>query len=112
MNIDNLSAKEIKNIVTKQREFFATGATLEYGFRREQLKKLLSALERWERTVKTFAESTDRMGKAIMRRVVERPAQIERGSYSYREQYCQGRDKKSSGSFEKMDASKKALHSA
>ncbi len=48
MNIDNLSAKEIKNIVTKQREFFATGATLEYGFRREQLKKLLSALECWE----------------------------------------------------------------
>lgn len=51
MNRKNMSAEEIRDIVLKQRDFFATGTTLEYAFRKEQLKRLLSALERWENKI-------------------------------------------------------------
>ncbi|MBR3853371.1 MAG: hypothetical protein IKM41_02305 [Tidjanibacter sp.] len=35
--------------VEAQREYFASGATLPYEFRRRQLKRLLEALAEWEK---------------------------------------------------------------
>lgn len=49
MKIINTSNEEIKNIVEVQREYFASGATLSYKFRKEQLKKLQKALKEWEK---------------------------------------------------------------
>ncbi len=47
--IKNTAQQRIKDIVTAQKEFFATGATLEYRFREQQLRQLLSAINRWEK---------------------------------------------------------------
>jgi aldehyde dehydrogenase (NAD+) len=47
MVVENFSQEKIKSIVAAQREYFASGATLSYEFRRKQLKILLLALERW-----------------------------------------------------------------
>ena len=49
MSIQNTPIGEIKNIVAAQREYFATNETLEYKFRKEQLKKLQAALKKWEK---------------------------------------------------------------
>ena len=49
MSIQNTPTSEIKNIITAQREYFATNETLAYEFRREQLKKLQAALKKWEK---------------------------------------------------------------
>ncbi|MBE6302762.1 MAG: aldehyde dehydrogenase [Bacteroidales bacterium] len=49
MKIENHSSERIKKVIEAQREFFASGATLPYEFRREQLKKLQSALKEWEK---------------------------------------------------------------
>lgn len=49
MNIKNTPVSEIKSIVAAQREYFATNETLEYRFRKEQLKKLQAALTKWEK---------------------------------------------------------------
>ena len=49
MKIENHSPERIGEIVEKQRAFFASGATLPYKFRREQLKKLQGALKKWEK---------------------------------------------------------------
>ena len=49
MSISNTPANEIKSIVAAQREYFATNETLEYGFRKEQLNKLKTALKKWEK---------------------------------------------------------------
>ncbi|MBQ8270418.1 MAG: aldehyde dehydrogenase [Bacteroidaceae bacterium] len=49
MSITNTESSVIKAIVKAQREYFATGATLEYKFRKEQLKKLQKALKTWEK---------------------------------------------------------------
>ncbi len=49
MKIENHSPERIREIVEKQRVFFASGLTLPYKFRREQLKKLLAALKKWEK---------------------------------------------------------------
>ena len=40
MSITNTESSVIKTIAKAQREYFANGATLEYKFRKEQLKKL------------------------------------------------------------------------
>lgn len=48
MKIANNSPESIKNIVAAQREYFASGATLPYEFRRQQLKKFQTALNKWE----------------------------------------------------------------
>ena len=45
--MENFSSEKIKSIVVAQREYFASGATLSYEFRRKQLKTLLAALEKW-----------------------------------------------------------------
>ena len=49
MKIENHSPERIKKIIEAQRVFFASGATLSYEFRREQLKKLQTALKKWEK---------------------------------------------------------------
>ena len=51
MKIENHSPERIKEIIEKQRAFFASGDTLSYEFRREQLKKLLEALKKWEKAL-------------------------------------------------------------
>lgn len=47
MAIENTSAEHISQIVKSQKEFFRSGVTLQYDFRREQLERLFSALKRW-----------------------------------------------------------------
>lgn len=49
MSIQNTPINNIKSIVAAQREYFATNETLEYKFRKEQLKKLQAALIKWEK---------------------------------------------------------------
>ena len=49
MKIENYSHEKIKEIIEAQRAFFASGATLPYEFRHEQLKKLQEALKKWEK---------------------------------------------------------------
>ena len=49
MSIKNTTEKEIKSILAAQREFFASNATLDRKFRKEQLRKLLHALNEWEK---------------------------------------------------------------
>lgn len=51
MKIENHSSERIKKVVVSQREFFASGATLSYTFRLEQLKKLQAALKKWEKAL-------------------------------------------------------------
>ncbi len=41
--------EQINHIVTAQREYFRTGATLDISFRRQMLKKLQNALVKWEK---------------------------------------------------------------
>ena len=49
MSIKNTSAERIDLVVAAQKEFFASGATLDYEFRREQLLRLQRALEQWQK---------------------------------------------------------------
>ena len=49
MSIENTPINNIKSIVAAQREYFATNETLDYKFRKEQLKKLQAALQKWEK---------------------------------------------------------------
>ena len=49
MKIENHSYDKIKGIIEAQREFFASGATRPYEYRREQLKRLQTALRKWEK---------------------------------------------------------------
>ncbi len=48
MSIKNTSDIEIQAVVAMQRSFFASNATLDIKFRKEQLKKLYKALKEWE----------------------------------------------------------------
>lgn len=49
MNIKNTDTAIIKEIIAAQRKYFASNATLGRKFRKEQLKKLLCALKKWEK---------------------------------------------------------------
>lgn len=49
MNIVNTSNEDIKRVTAAQRDYFASGTTLGYKFRMEQLKKLKRALKEWEK---------------------------------------------------------------
>ena len=49
MTISNTPVKNIERIIVAQREFFASNATLDRKFRKEQLKKLQRALKEWEK---------------------------------------------------------------
>ena len=47
MAIENTSPERIEAVVRAQREYFASGATLERSFREEQLRRLQQALHKW-----------------------------------------------------------------
>ena len=47
-DMEETSTERIQEIVRAQREFFRSGATLDIGFRRAQLKKLQAAITKWE----------------------------------------------------------------
>ena len=47
MAIENTSPERIEAVVRAQREYFASGATLERRFREEQLRRLQQALHKW-----------------------------------------------------------------
>jgi len=46
--MENTSRERIAEICGAQKEYFRSGATLDIAFRKEMLKKLLSAVEKWE----------------------------------------------------------------
>lgn len=48
MLMENSQAHNIPGIIESQRKFFGSGATLDIKFREEMLRRLLSALGRWE----------------------------------------------------------------
>ena len=47
MKIENTSTQRIEAIVRTQREFFLTGKSRKYDFRREQLQRLQRAMKQW-----------------------------------------------------------------
>ena len=49
MKIENTSTQRIEAIVRAQREFFLTGKSRKYDFRREQLQRLQRAMKQWAR---------------------------------------------------------------
>ena len=49
MSVENTSKERIVEIVAAQRAYFASGATLEYEFRRKQLQRLAKALKEWHK---------------------------------------------------------------
>ncbi len=49
MKIENTAIQDINGIINAQREFFASNATLDIKFRKEQLKKLQNAIKKWEK---------------------------------------------------------------
>ncbi|MBR5835527.1 MAG: aldehyde dehydrogenase [Bacteroidales bacterium] len=48
MKMENTSTEKIQEITKSQREYFLTGATLDIKFRKDMLKRLSDAMERWE----------------------------------------------------------------
>ena len=46
--MENTSRERIAEICSAQKDYFHSGATLDIAFRKEMLKKLLSAMEKWE----------------------------------------------------------------
>ena len=49
MSSTSATPEEIDRLVDKQRAYFATGATLPYAFRRQQLQRFQTALRDWEK---------------------------------------------------------------
>ena len=49
MGFVSTSIKDIDEVISAQREFFRTGVTLEYDFRKKQLRKLADLLKEWEK---------------------------------------------------------------
>lgn len=49
MKIENTAIQDIDGIIAGQRKFFASNATLDIKFRKEQLKKLQNAIKEWEK---------------------------------------------------------------
>lgn len=47
--MQNTTIEQIQQIARSQKEFFSSGATLDIGFRKEMLRKLLGAMEKWEK---------------------------------------------------------------
>ncbi len=46
--MENTAAEKIISIAREQKEFFKTGATLDISFRKEMLRRLLRAMEKWD----------------------------------------------------------------
>lgn len=51
MEFISTSIQDIDQIVADQRAFFASGATLDYAFRKQQLQRLGEALLKWEKPI-------------------------------------------------------------
>ena len=51
MSIGNTPDERIISIHREQRDFFSSGATLDIEFRRKMLRKLLAAMEKWEKRI-------------------------------------------------------------
>ena len=49
--MENTSTEKIQEIAKSQREYFLTGATLDIKFRKDMLKRLSDAMERWEERI-------------------------------------------------------------
>lgn len=49
--MENTSNERIINIIEAQKAYFRTGATLDINFRRSMLKKLLCAMDKWEKRI-------------------------------------------------------------
>ena len=49
MSVTNTTQERINEILASQREYFSKGATLSVKFRKEQLRKLASALQKFEK---------------------------------------------------------------
>ena len=49
MTVTNTPAEQISALVTRQRTFFNSEATLPYKFRLKQLERLLKALRKWHK---------------------------------------------------------------
>ena len=49
MQIDNTPAEKIEELVRRQRNFFASGATRDVAWRKQQLKALEAGLKKWEK---------------------------------------------------------------
>ena len=47
-NMENTATERIISISAAQKDFFRSGATLKVNFRKEMLRKFLSAMEKWE----------------------------------------------------------------
>ena len=47
--IENTASDRILELHRLQREYFATGTTLDLGFRKQMLRKLLEAIKKWEK---------------------------------------------------------------
>ena len=47
--MENTTTERIESVVKSQREYFHSGATLDVAFRKSMLKKLLAAMEKWEK---------------------------------------------------------------
>lgn len=47
--MENTTTERIESIVKSQREYFHSGATLDVTFRKSMLKRLLAAMEKWEK---------------------------------------------------------------
>ena len=48
MKLENTSTEQIISIREQQKEYFATGVTLDINFRKEMLRRFLAAMEKWE----------------------------------------------------------------
>lgn len=48
IKMENTSTERIITLAREQKEFFMSGATLDIAFRKEMLKRLLSAMDKWE----------------------------------------------------------------
>ena len=51
MTLTNTSAERLDSVLATQKKYFRTGATLSPSFRKEQLRRLLSAIEKHEKAI-------------------------------------------------------------
>ena len=51
MNLENTSTQKIASICSAQKEYFATGITLDIKFRKTMLRKMLGAMQKWEQAL-------------------------------------------------------------
>ena len=47
-DMENTSTKKIQEIVSAQKKYFASGATLDIAFRKNMLRRLSEAMDKWE----------------------------------------------------------------